>query len=206
MLNFSYEDITTIVVDNSATGHIINDSKYFVEDLEPAPHMHVATIGKDTHRPLGKATAKISFKDDNGVSHTIELQNAYFFPDSPVNVMSVTALADQFDDDEGTWIQTCCHKSVFQWDHEKYQRSFYHPLSGLPELPLESPCGASSKPDKFSLFINTFDSTMSSFRINSFKSRFTRDNCKYEVLRYHPDEDECDEMHDSITTDDRYPT
>ena len=198
MLNFSYEDITTIVVDNSATGHIINDSKYFVEELEPAPHTHVATIGKDTHKPLGKATARILFKDNDGISHTIDLQNAYYFPDSPVNVMSVTALAEQLDDDEGTWIQTCRHKSTFQWDHGKYQRCFYHPLSGLPELPLVSSCGSSSVSDKFSLFVNTFNSTMSSFRVNNFKTRFMKDDNKYQVMQFHPDEDECDEMHNGM--------
>lgn len=90
-------------MDNSDTSHILNDSKYFIEDIEPTPHTHVATIGKHTHKPLGKATAWIVFKDDDGTSHTIDLQNACYYPDtSPVNVMIVTAFADQLDNDEGT--------------------------------------------------------------------------------------------------------
>lgn len=31
MLKFSYKDVTTIIVDNSAPGHVINDSKFFLK-------------------------------------------------------------------------------------------------------------------------------------------------------------------------------
>jgi hypothetical protein len=42
---FSYEDITTtIIVDSSATVCVINESQYFIDNLEPAPHTYVATI------------------------------------------------------------------------------------------------------------------------------------------------------------------
>jgi hypothetical protein len=195
MINFSHDEVTTIVVDNSATGHVINDSKYFIEDIEPAPHTHVATIGKHTHKPVGKAAAQITFKDDDGITHTIILKNAYYFPDSPVNVLSVTAFADQLDDDDGTWIQTCRHKSVFQWDHGKYQRQFYHPLSGLPELPLiSSDISSSPVVDEFLLFIHSFNSMISPFWVNSFKTRFMKDDHRYRVLHFDPDEDGHDDM------------
>jgi len=136
MVNFSYEDVTTFVLDNSATGHVVNDAKFFIQDIEPADNTSVAsTIGKDTQKPLGKATAQIAFKDDDGTTHSLLLQNAYYFPDSPVNILSVTALAHQLEDDTGTWIQTLRSSSIFTWDHDKYTRTIFHPVSGLPELP-----------------------------------------------------------------------
>jgi hypothetical protein len=187
MLNFSYEDITTIVVDNSAAGHVINDSKYFIDNLEPAPHTHVTIIGKETHKPSGKSTARIAFKDDDGTVHNIVLKVAYYFPDSPVNILSVTALADQLDDDDGTWIQTCRHQSIFQWDHGKFQRQFYHPLSGLPGLPLEST--NTSTVDKLASFMNHFTHAVLNIRTTEVEGGDSVDNQSYEALDFLSGED-----------------
>ena len=48
--------------------------------------------------------------------------------------MSVTALAEQLDDDSGTWIHTSRYVSIFTWDFGKYSKIIVHPTSRLPQL------------------------------------------------------------------------
>ena len=76
----------------------------------------------------------ISWSDDSGYNHDIILKDALFFPDSPVNVVSVIRLADHFEDDEGTYIMTRRRTSEFVWDHFKFKKTFDHPSSRLPEM------------------------------------------------------------------------
>ena len=60
----------------------------------------------------------------------------FFFPDSPVNILSVTKFADQLNDDEGTGIDTKRNHSVLYWNKKQFQRTVRHPASNLPEMPL----------------------------------------------------------------------
>ena len=70
-------------------------------------------------------------------SHTrVRSGTFYFFPASPVNILSVTKFADQLNDDDGTGIDTKCSHSTFYWDNNKYRRTVRHPASNLPELPI----------------------------------------------------------------------
>ncbi len=58
--------------------------------------------------------------DDKGAKHMLHLRNVLFFPDSPVNVLSVTALANQLDDSDGTWIRTQQFFPICSWDNGKF--------------------------------------------------------------------------------------
>ena len=100
-------DGSTVVVDNSANAHIINDKNLFVGDiLELDGKTGVATIGGTDHKPSGIGDIKLSWKDDEGKSRSYVLHNALYFPDLPVNILSITRLADHFQDNEGTYIKT----------------------------------------------------------------------------------------------------
>jgi hypothetical protein len=81
-------------------------------------------------------TVNWRWKDDHGKSHTMKIKDVLFFPDSPVNILSITCLADQFKDDDGTGIDTKLTKSRFYWDNNQFQRTINHPASNLPELPI----------------------------------------------------------------------
>ena len=81
-------------------------------------------------------TVKWTWKDDTGKSHTFKIQEVLYFPQLPVNILSVTRLADQFDDDEGTGINTKRSKSRFYWGNNKFECTINHPSSQLPELPI----------------------------------------------------------------------
>ena len=112
-------DSTTFVMDNSATGFIFNDKSPIQGDLCPVTDADaVATIGGVDNYPDGEADIKISWKDDNGILHS-HVFRAHCFPNSPVNVFSVTMFAKMLQDREDTCIKTRAACSAFVWDFGK---------------------------------------------------------------------------------------
>ena len=53
-----------------------------------------------------------------------------------MNILSITSLEDQFNNYDGTGINTKRSKSYFYWNHNKHQQKITHPPSNLPELPV----------------------------------------------------------------------
>jgi hypothetical protein len=102
----------------------------------------VATIGGKNSRPSGIGTVKWSWLDDAGQTHKYELQDVYYFPQSPVNILSVTEFAKFLNDGEGTGIDTKAHYSRLYWDNNKFSRRFHHSDSNLPEMPINCGKGA----------------------------------------------------------------
>eukprot|EP00957_Ditylum_brightwellii_P158108 12034896-Ditylum_brightwellii.AAC.1 len=90
------------------------------------PNTGVATIRGTNHCPQGKCVAKISWKDDDGMVHEYRLNNAFYFPDSLVNVISLTSLVDQLNDNEGPYVTTKQTYSIFSWDQEKAKLTIDH--------------------------------------------------------------------------------
>ena len=85
-------DSVTVVCDNSANVHVCNDKSCFVGEIKMDWSLQVATIGGKKNTSAGIGTVRWKWKDDNGVFHTFEIQDALYFPDSPVNILSVTNL------------------------------------------------------------------------------------------------------------------
>ena len=135
-------DSQSCVCDNSANTHIWNNLKDFIPSslvqLTASTSSSVVTIGGSNFHPTSIGNIKITWNDDNGVPYQTVLKNVLYFPDSPVNVLSVTAFASQLNDDNGTWIKTARHQSVFSWDHEKYTKTLIHPASNLPQMTVNS--------------------------------------------------------------------
>ena len=73
----------------------------------------VATIGGKLNQPAGIGTVKWTWKDYGGAVHTEQLENTLYFPKYPINIMSVTELAKQFNDEEGTGIDTKMNHLLF---------------------------------------------------------------------------------------------
>ena len=126
-------DASFVVCDNSANTHICNDKSMYAEFKETSRGM-VATIGGKLNSPAGIGTVKWKWKDDAGLVHEILLEKVLYFPNSPINIMSITELARQLDDEEGTGIDTKMKYSRFYWDNNKYSRKIFHSASNLPEL------------------------------------------------------------------------
>ena len=147
-------DSMTMVMDNSATGFIFNDKRLIKGELRPVESGDaVATIGGVDNRPEGQADLELRWADDSGKVHTYLIENAFYFPQSPVNVFSVTKFAEMLGDDDDTFISTRNKYSVFQWDFGKYSRRFNHSARGLPELPINEGFGYF---DSFCLILGNF--------------------------------------------------
>ena len=97
---------------------------------------YVATIGGAKNSAAGMCTTQWSWKDDDAKHHTIDVENVLYFPQSPVNILSITSLADQFNDDDGTGVNNNRSKSHSYWNHNKHQQTITHPPLNLPELPV----------------------------------------------------------------------
>jgi hypothetical protein len=105
-------------------------------EIRQTDHHYVATIGGSKNSSAGMGTVNWRWKDDHGISHAMKIKDVLFFPDLPVNILSITCLADQFKDDDGTGIDTKQTKSRFYWDNNQFQRTINHPASNVPELPI----------------------------------------------------------------------
>ena len=129
-------DSNFAICDNAANTHICNDKRMFTELNPFTDKQHVVTIGGKQNLPSGIGTVKWTWTDDKGNPHTHFLPNVLYFPTSPVNILSVEELANYFDDDDGTGIDSKRKVSRLYWDHNKYERTFQHSASNLPELPI----------------------------------------------------------------------
>ena len=144
-------DTAFVVCDNSANTHICNDKELFTELQPIGDTCHVATIGGKNSKPSGIGTVKWSWLDDTGVKHEYTLSNVYFFPGSPVNILSVTEFVKQLKDSQGTGIDTKASHSRFYWENNKFSCTFDHSTSNLPELPINPGTGA------FAWFLKKFN-------------------------------------------------
>ena len=85
----------------------------------------MATIGVKGLISKGIGTVSWCWNDDEGQLHTNKFNGVPYFPCSPVNILSATALDEYMKDDEGTWVQK---KEVFYfylvfWEVQKYNSS-----------------------------------------------------------------------------------
>ena len=106
-------DGSTVICDNSANVHICHDKRMFISAIRRTDKHYVATIGRNRNVASGMGTVMWRWKDDGGKLHDVEVHDVLYFPASPVNILSVTSLASQFDDDDGTGIDTKRHCSRF---------------------------------------------------------------------------------------------
>ena len=86
-------DSRTVVCDNSANVHICKDKTMYVSDITPVTMHEVATIGGRGHAPAGVGTVRWNWIDGSGVKHTYLVENVLYFPQSPINILSVTEFA-----------------------------------------------------------------------------------------------------------------
>ena len=119
-------DSSSMVCDNSANVHICNDRRMFVGDLSPVSNHKVATIGGKGHQPSGIRTACWSWRDDKGKLHEYHVEDILYFPQSPINTLSVTTFAKQLKDTEGTGIDTKQLYSRIYWNFNQHLLLIQH--------------------------------------------------------------------------------
>ena len=133
----SFDNATsTCVLDNAANVHIVNDLTYFLNGIKKCSEKCIATIGGEDSAPSGIGSVIISLEDNDGNLSEIKLENALYFPQYPVNIISIACLADIYNDDEGTFIKTSRFSSQF---HSKYIKTICHAESCIPKIEVTLP-------------------------------------------------------------------
>ena len=148
----------------------------FIGEIRKADKHYVATIGGQKNAATGMGTVCWTWKDDNGKKHTYDIEDALYFPSSPVNILSVTSFAAQLNDDDGTGIDTKRSRSTFYWDNNQHQRTIIHPASNLPEIRIN---------EGFSL-AGLYS------RAVGFKVNLTKHHCHCHASALIPDDDDAD--------------
>ena len=157
---------TFAYIDNCANTHVCTDRSMYLNDFKPfhrsSRDKGVGNIGGSAS-PEGIGTVRWTWKDDNGIDHTMDLQNTRLFPSSPANIISLTQLGLQLqDDDNGTYVRSGIYNTKFVWDKSQYCRSIKHTASYMPLLTINDSTSA------FSTFLSSFQSIYDDTRHCSF--------------------------------------
>ena len=126
-------------------------------------------IGGRGHAPSGIGAVKWSWKDDEGNSHKILVENTLHFLQSPINILSVTEFPKQLGDPEGTGIDTKQLRSRFYWDGNKYSFTVHHLASNLPEMQVNQGFSVSRI---YSALVSKVINTATDFRYSCCFTRF----------------------------------
>ena len=156
-------DLIQFVLDNCANVHIINDKELF-ESLGETTMSGVATIGGSPLAPQGEGPCTIFVKDDYGNTVPLKLARALYFPESPVNIISIAKLADSYEDDEGTFVKTSRYHSEFRWDFAKHKKTIHHSDSRIPEINVAT---TSNGWKSFYTFTNSFQRSLYTSQVYS---------------------------------------
>ena len=92
-IGFEY-DGSSVIVDNSSSAHILSEEDMFTENIEPIISNGAATIGGKYLIPKRIGTVSWSWTYDEVQFHTNKLNNVSYLLDSPVDILSATALAE----------------------------------------------------------------------------------------------------------------
>ena len=124
---------TTGVLDNSANVHVLRDKSLFTSDTLPCPvGLDVGTVvGSDP--PTGIGAAQMAWCDDEHNKNSLQLCEALYYPNSPVNVISITKLGMDASDKRLN-IQTFPTHSIFTWNQGSSSILFRHSRGNIPEF------------------------------------------------------------------------
>ena len=132
------------VVDNSVDVNTWNCLKNFVNIKlfdENDMSEKVKTI-RNGVAPIDFGDVSMIIIDNDQVEHQSVYKNDYYFPDSEINITSISELATIFPDEwgkpyeAGTYNKSSGSKSALTWHHGKSGRTFLHPDTKIPKMPI----------------------------------------------------------------------
>ena len=81
----------------------------------------------------------VSIGDNKSKSSAINLEDALYFPELPVNLIRIVCVVGTYTDIEGTFIKTSQFSSEFSWDFSKDVKIIYHGDSYIPDISVTKP-------------------------------------------------------------------
>ena len=132
-------DSATVVVDNSANCMIWKNKEDFIPKTYKAisnSNVPMIDTAAGSGLPIAVGSVPVAWYDDDGVYHKFVLTDVFHVPDSPVNILGISAFSKIVGDYEtkGTRINSSGTDSILTWDNEKYSRSFSHSSANMPAL------------------------------------------------------------------------
>ena len=115
--------ITEFGTDNCATHHICNDISLYIEPPTPVDNIGIKGVSGRA-QASGIGNIKFKLKDDDGKSHSINLNNIIYLPSAPKKLISISQWAEDKGDD-------CCvtsreHYSIFMWGSDRFKKTIIH--------------------------------------------------------------------------------
>ena len=167
------------IVDNSNNYHTLSEEEMFTNKIDSTIYNGVATICENDIIPKWIGRVSWYCTDEDEQLYTDKLNDVLYFPYSPLNILSATALDESIKDDGVTWVLKT--NSIFTWDFGKYKNITAHSENCLPELDIQDSFS------KFSGFFKKVGSISINYTLNfSFESIFTREypitGNEYEVI------------------------
>ena len=136
VVSFFSSNSEYVYVDNCANTHISNQRQNFISftPSRRGSRYKVSTVG-GAASPEGEGTVRWSWKDDKGQSHTFNLPNCKYYPDSPACILSPSQLGLSLRDyDRGTGIDSGIYSSTFYWKGRSSTRTIHHTPAFMPRL------------------------------------------------------------------------
>ena len=121
-----------------------------------------SATGISTPNLMGTFTLRIT--DNEGAKHLFTLKNVNYLPNSPLNILSLCRLTEQYPDNaghpdrNGTGISSGYDSHTLYWDSARFSKTFHTASSGLPECLFSS---GYSRLDAFSTIMSkVYDDTV----------------------------------------------
>ena len=118
----------------------------------------VATIRGQVNIPAKIGTVICSWNNELDMVHTHSFKIPYYFPESLINILGITAFGKQLNEKETTGIDTKWKKNTFHFKGG-YEHLIYHPASQLPAM-LLVPNGMNNT---FCLYIEHYEAATSCY-------------------------------------------
>jgi hypothetical protein len=125
------------VCDNAATGHICKVKSLFSGDLVPL--IYVVSTANGINSPTLMGNVKLHLRDNKGNKHEFNLTNLNYMPNSPVNLLPVRQLAEQYPNENGTpdqngaGIDFSYDSHMLYWNKKQISKTLPSADLGLPE-------------------------------------------------------------------------
>ena len=97
--------------------------------MEKSYDLGVVAIGGVYLDYYSISDVQTSWKDDAEKMCNSIIKGTLYFSNLPGNMLSVTALMEQLDDNIGTWTKTSYYELSFTWDEGKVTKKIVHPAS-----------------------------------------------------------------------------
>ena len=127
-----HPELSQVLTDNCATGHIFKDASYFIGDMIDISAT-ICGIGTEISTKMG--TVNFTITDNKEKVHNITLQNVMYLPSAHKNLLSISAWEQQYNDN--VTVTSSGTSSTFNWGDNTFAKTYeHHPLCPVADMPI----------------------------------------------------------------------